>query len=346
MTTDAPAQAGSLSETEALALVPRRSLIIGPIDARFELHPGDRPLVRVGEAVPLGAPLAERLRDARTVVLAGPAGSDAEGRPGNHWTPPPGRRLREGEAERPGELLFQSGGRWRIGSGEHAETLEAPFPGIVRELRPGTELVVRCGNRGLAGAEALAGPSSGRLLIGAGADGEIRAPQVDVSMAGAILVAGARIDAEALTRARAVGLRGIVVASLGVKERRDFLGSERRGRAGVHGLPAFAILVLEGAVRRPIASPVMAVLRALEGRTVAIVANPPALVVDDAAELPAPPPDLVRVRSGALAGAEGQWRGLAGPRRFASGIEQESAFVAFGDRPPVAVPLGDLERFA
>jgi hypothetical protein len=346
MTTDTMTGTDTMRDQDGLALVPERALMVGPIDARFELHPGDRALVSAGEAVPLGAPLAERLRDARTVVLAGPAGDDEHARPGSHWAPPAGRRLREGDAERPGELLFQSGGRWRIGTGEHAETLEAPFPGIVREVHAGSELIVRCGNRGLAGAEALAGPSSGRLVIGAGADGEIRAPQVDVSMAGAILVAGARIDAEALTRARAVGLRGIVVASLGVKERRDFLGSERRGRAAVHGLPPFGILVLEGAARRPIASPVMAVLRALEGRTVAIVADPPALVVDDAAELPTPPPGLVRVRSGALAGAEGEWRGLAGPRRFSSGIAQESAFVAFGDRPPVAVPLGDLERFA
>ena len=166
-------------------------------------------------------------------------------------------------------------------------------------------------------------------------------------MAGAILVAGARIDAEALTRARAVGIRGVIVAALGIKEQRDFLASERRGSAAVHGLPSFGILVLDGAGRRPIASPLMMMFEALEGGMVAIVCNPAALVIDDASvALPLPPADLVRVRSGPLAGAEGRWAGLAGPRRFPAGVTLEAALVRFGERPPVAIPIGDLERFA
>ena len=333
---------------DGLELVPARRLLDAPIDAFFDLHPGDVTLVAEGETVPADAPLADRLRDARTAVVAGPAG-DAEdaGRPGGHWAPAPGRRGRETDAERPGELLFRSGGRWRIGTGDQVESLAAPFAGTVHDLRPGVGLQLRSAARGLRGVETLAGPTSGRLAIVTGPDGEVRAPHVDVSAAGAILVAGARIDAEALTRARAVGVRGIVVAALGVKERRDFLASERRGRAAVHGLPPFAILVLDGAAGRPIASPVMAILRALEGRTVALIGNPPALVVDEPSlDLPLPPADLVWVRSGPLVGAEGRWAGLAGPRRFPGGVVLEAGLVRFGDRPPVAVPLGDLQRFA
>jgi hypothetical protein len=144
-----------------------------------------------------------------------------------------------------------------------------------------------------------------------------------------------------------VGIRGVVVAALGIKEQRDFLASERRGRAAVHGLPPFGILVLDGASRRPIASPLMALFEAVEGGMVAIVGDPPALVIDDPSILlPTAPADLVRVRSGPLAGAEGTWAGLAGPRRFPAGVTLEAAFVRFGGRPPVAIPLGDLERFA
>jgi hypothetical protein len=40
------------------------------------------------------------------------------------------------------------------------------------------------------------------------------------------------------------------------------------------------------------------------------------------------------------------WAGLAGPRRFPAGVTLEAAFVRFGGRPPVAIPIGDLERFA
>jgi hypothetical protein len=338
-----PASAATLPA--GLALVSRRTLVTGPIDAWFPLSPGDRPLVKAGQAVVRGGPLAEHLREPRTAVVAGPAAGAEEGA-GDAWTPPARRRARDDEPETGGELLFRVGGRWRIGTADSVEPLDAPFPGIVREVRAGIGIRLESPAKGILGTEVLAGPTSGRLQIVTGPDGELRAPQVDVSAAGAILVAGARIDAEALTRARAVGVRGVIIAALGMKERHDFLASERRGRAGVHGLPPFGILVLDGAARRPIASPVMALLEALEGRTVAIVAEPPCLVVDDPdLELPLPPPDLVRVRSGPLAGAEGTWAGLAGPRRFPAGVTLEAAFVRFGERPPIAVPIGDLERF-
>jgi hypothetical protein len=91
----------------------------------------------------------------------------------------------------------------------------------------------------------------------------------------------------------------------------------------------------------------MKLFEALEGTMVAIVGDPPALVIDDPnVALPTPAPELVRVRSGPLAGAEGTWAGLAGPRRFPAGVTLEAAFVRFGGRPPVAIPIGDLERFA
>ena len=329
-----------------LALVAHREVVIGPIDAWFPLGPGDTAFVAPGQAVVRGAPLADRLREPRTVVVPGP-GSKGPERPGDRWTPPDGGRADDAGGVPSGELLFRAGGRWRIAAADSSEPLDAPFPGIIREVRDGIGIRLQSPAKGIVGTEVLAGPTSGRLHVATGPDGELRASQVDVGAAGSILIAGARIDAETLTRARAVGVRGIVVAALGIKERHDFLASERRGRAGVHGLPPFGVLVLDGAGRRPIASPIMAMLEALEGRTVAIVGRPPCLVIDDPdVELPAPRADLVRVRSGPLAGAEGTWLGLAGPRRFPAGVMLEAGFVRFGERAPIAVPLGDLERFA
>lgn len=326
-----------------LALVHARAVFVRPVEATFSLQPGDKPLVVAGEAVLPGAPLADRVRDPRTDVVAGPSSREAA-EPGSYWTRPPGRRSPTGASR--GELLFRSGGRWRVAAGEHHELLESPFAGIVVAVRPGIDIRLGSSARGILGREVLAGPASGRLEIVAPRDGEVRASEVDVGAAGSILVTGGHIDAEAITRARAVGVRGIVVAALGVKERRDVLASERRSRAATHGLPPFAILVLDGAARRPIASPVMAALERLAGRMVAIVADPPALVVDDPElDLPAPQPDLVRVVAGPLGGAEGLWAGLAGPYRFPGGVVLEAGFVEFAGRPPVAVPLGDLERF-
>ena len=330
-----------------LELVARRQLVASPIDVMFALHPGDRPLVKAGEAVSRGQPLIEHYRDPRTIVVTGMQQGDGPPAPGERWTEPPSRRGQTGGQAAGGELLFRSGGRWRIAGGDRPDAIEAPFAGEVHELRSGTGVVVRTGASGILGCAALAGPTWGRLQIVTDADGELRAQHVDVGAAGSIVVAGARIDAEALTRARAVGIRGVIVAALGIKEQRDFLASERRGRAAVHGLPPFGILVLDGAGRRPIASAVMAMFEALEGTMVALVGSPPALVVDDpTVTLPLPPPEVVRVRSGPLAGAEGTWAGLAGPRRFPAGVTLEAGFVRFGERPPVAIPIGDLERFA
>ncbi|NJD29175.1 MAG: hypothetical protein FIA92_12875 [Chloroflexi bacterium] len=333
-------------EVGGLELVPHRELLSRSIDAWFPLSPGDRPRVEPDQAVVAGDPLADRLREPRTIVLPRSPGRHGPVEPGQPWSAGAGRRVREGETPPEGEILFRSGGRWRVAAGERFETLVAPFAGVVREVHRGIGIRVTADARGIAGTHVRAGPTSGRLQVVAAADAELRAPHVDVGAAGAIIVAGARMDAEALARARAVGIRGVIVAGLGIKERRDFMASERRGRAAVHGLPSFAVLVLDGAARRPISNAHMALFEALEGRPAAIVGRPPCLVVDDTGiELPLPDRDELRVRSGPLVGAEGRWAGLAGPRRFAAGLTVESAFVRFGDRPPIAVPIGDLERF-
>ncbi len=315
---------------DGLGLVPERPLIEGPLDVTFRLAPGDRPLVAAGESIVAGSPIAERLRDARLAELAIPAGSD----------PQAGKRVAEGE------LLFEWRGRWRIAGGELTEPIDTPVAGIVREVRPGSAIVIQSSGRSLRGIVALGGPTHGRLRFVSSAEGDLRAANLDVGLAGAILVVGTRIDAETLTRARAMGVRGIIVGALASKERRDFLASERRQRAALHRLPPFAVLVLEGALRRPIASPVAEVLAALVGREVAIVTDPPALAFEDVdVALPAPPPGLVRIRGGELAGREGTWAGPLGRRRFAGGVHLEAGAVRLTDGRTVAVPIGDLERY-
>jgi hypothetical protein len=217
--------------------------------------------------------------------------------------------------------------------------------GIVREVRPGSAIVIQARGRGLKAIVSLGGPSRGRLHIAAGSDGELRSGGLDVGLAGTILVVGSRIDAETLTRARAMGVRGIVVGGLASKERRDFTASERRQRAALHRLAPYAVLVLEGATRRPLPSPVMDVLEALAGQEVAIVGDPPMLVFESEMDVPAPAADFVQVRGGPLGGRHGTWAGLVGPRRFAGGVHLEAGSVRFADGSVTAVPLGDLERF-
>jgi hypothetical protein len=338
-----PNDGQAIPPAPGIDLIPRRPLIQRQVDTWIPLAPGDRPLVAVGDSLVPGKPLAERLRDAHLLEIAGTGGL----RPGDRWrgeeVDPQRRRGHPPE----GELLFESGGRWWVVAGEHSEPIDSPVSGIVREVRPGLGIGIRAGGASLEGALALGGVARGRLEIATGADGELLPRALDVGAAGSILVVGARIDAESLTRARAMGVRGVIVASLASKDRRDHLASESRQHAALHRLPSFAVLVLHGSVRRPISVPVMALLEALAGREVAIVGRPPALVFDaEGLQLATDAPDVVHVRSGPMAGKSGHWAGLAGLRRFAGATHLESGFVRFGDEPPVAVPLADLERLS
>ena len=113
-----------------------------------------------------------------------------------------------------------------------------------------------------------------------------------------------------------MGVRGIVVAGLASKERRDFLASEARQRAALHRLPPYAVLVMDGATRRPMAGPIMALLGAGRSRG-GDRADPPMLIFDA--------PDLGCCRRrrtscgsapGRLSGHEARWLGAAGRRQF------------------------------
>ena len=325
--------------TTDVRLVPARRLVEAPVDAVFALTPGDRPVVAAGDSVVVGAPIAERLRDPRLDEMEIPEAAAPS--PGGRWVGLP----RRGEGRLPdGEFVFEWNERWRVATGDIADALESPFAGIVREVRPGTRITIRAAGRGIRGVVALGGSTRGRLQTGA--DGELRSGGLDVGSAGTILVVGSRVDAETLTRARAMGVRGVVVAALSSTERRDFLASEARQRAALHRLPSFAVLVLDGATRRPLAGAVQAILAALAGHEVAIVTDPPMLIFDlPNLVIPDPPADLVRIRSGSLAGREGRFVRAIGPRRFAGGVQLEAGIIHLPDGTTAAVPLGDLERF-
>jgi hypothetical protein len=336
-----------------LDLVALRPVLGSPIEVGFRLAPGDRALVASGDVIVAGTTIAERLRDPRLVELGDDAAGDAA-RPGDRWTAAahPMARPRRGSATaEAGELVFEHGGHWTMAAGDHVEAIECPVAGVVRDIRPGIGIRIRAQGRAMLGVEALGDPTSGRLSLGGDRGdvrhGRLRSTSLDVGLAGTILVIGSRVDAEALTRARAMGVRGVVVSGLAGKERRDFLASENRQRAALHRLPPFAVLILDGVIRRPIAGPIAAILEGLAGMTVAISVDPPALVFDvPAVDATPPPPDHVRVRSGEHAGEEGRWAGLAGIRRFAGGTFLEAGWVIFGDEPPRPVPIADLERFS
>jgi hypothetical protein len=333
----------------ATDLIPARQLILDDLVARFALTPGDQPLVASGDTIEPGDPLLERLRDPRLEDIPRGNGEVAP-RSGGRWSgelAAGGLRRRASHAD--GELLAPlpgGGDRGWIVTGDHRDLVGSPVGGEVIDVAPGVGIRVRVRGRAIRGVLMTGSPTRGRLELATDPTGELRPGGIDVGRAGAILVVGARIDAEALTRARAMGVRGIVVASLAGKDLRDVVASERRQRAALHTAPPFGICVIEGAVRRSLPSPIVALFEGLSGKEIAIVGDPPSVVFDvPDVELPHLPADLVRVKHGPFAGREGRLEGLAGRRRFEAGTQLETAWVRLDETPPVALPISDLERF-
>jgi hypothetical protein len=334
----APAQTAN-----GLDLVPIRRLVTVRPRVRLELQPGDRSLVSAGVHVRVGDLLAERVRDPRLVEVPGARGSNPVPAPGTWVTTESGRSIRGVSAS--GEVLYEHGGTRRLASGTRPDLLYAPANGRVAAIEPGAGIVLELEGVAITAREMLGDPHHGRLVV-LPEDADPRLA-LDVGLAGAIVVLPGRADAEVLARARAMGIHGAVVAALSDRDRRDLAASEARQRAGLHRLAPFSVLVLDGFLRRGISTSVRTALQALSGYDVGIVGRPPLLVAPPVpGGLPRPAPDRVRVRGGAEGGTEGTWIGLAGPRRARAGLTVECGIVQLDDGRTVAIPIGELERFA
>ena len=126
----------------------------------------------------------------------------------------------------------------------------------------------------------------------------------------------------------------------------------------LHGGPPFAVLVLDGYGKRPIAPSIWARLAAAAGRDVAIGVDPPQLLLPGDVELPAGRPDRVRICGGAAAGREGSFVRAVGRVRWPGGLESDGGLVRMdplegeregdgaGAAPELLVPLADLEALA
>jgi hypothetical protein len=299
VTAPPPVGSGTGLELVAVRLLLRSAPLVW-----LSLVPGDRPLVTPGESVIAGARLAERVRDA--VVTEVPVDAVSPGIGPGGWWQDDGRRhgirrTRVGVVE--GELLYRTNGDWRLAAGERPEQLEAPAAGIVREVRPGGGIALEVAGAGIPGVAAIGGPARGRLEVVAGAGDDLRSGSLDVARSGAIVVAGSRIDAEVLTKARAMGIRGIVVAGVSSRDLRGIAASEARQRASLHRLAPFAILVLEGHVRQPIASPILELLMSLAAARSRSCGTRRSCWSIYRGGAPVPAQDRVRVRRGPLADA-------------------------------------------
>jgi hypothetical protein len=327
--------------------------------ARFRLRPGDRALVRPGEPVAIGQPVMTQARE--TMLLEMPVRGDYGSLvPGSELDPALVHPTRGAGRTplRPGDqayLLYVGADRVaRVVLARAPMPIISPIDGVAHEVTA-SQLTLRATGVGLRGPVAWGQPVVGRVILAVPTpDAELRSGAVDISAAGGILVAGARLDIEALTRARAIGVAGIICGGVVGRELQQVDESDQRQRASVHALTPFAILALDGFGRRPIPTYAWDLLAAAaaDERLVGILPDARLAVVGgDPATLPIAdwPADAVRIAAGDGAGRTGRLVGLAGPIRRPGGAYQPAGHVAFGatSEAPAGrrlVALADLER--
>ena len=323
----------------------------------LRLGVADRALLAVGDRVEPGRPVLERCQEVTLLEVDARGGLESLA-PGATVDPallPSSAgmgRHHPREVDRVRMLFVGADGIARLAVGRSPVVLRSPVSGVVEVVAAG-HMAIRAEGIGLAAPVGWGEAVHGRLLIGvASPDAELRASSIDIGAAGSILVAGARIDIEALTRARAIGVAGVICGGVVGRELRQLEESDIRQRASLHSASPFAVLTLDGYGRRPLPQLAWDLLSSAAGREVGLLPEARMCVVsgDPVADMPPRHArDEVRITAGDGAGRVGRLVGLAGPVRRPGGLYQVAGFVddpAAPDGQPRrrVVPLADLER--
>jgi hypothetical protein len=340
----APSLAAAPPGLSVEGLVGERSWLHYGARAWLPLAPGDRAVVEPGEVVGPDTVVGERVRDPRLVTVVPRTRDQTRFPPGARILPRDARPRRRGGLADEGTVLYRSAGRVTVVVGRQHEQLFARADGTVVAVTPAGIGILVAG-QALAGIAGAGQPVHGRLRIAVGDPGdELRSANLHVADAGSIVVAGARVDVETLTRARALGIHGVIAGGMAGHDLRSFARSEARQQAALHPLPPFAVLVLEGFGRRSLAGPPWDLLLGAAGSSVSIYPDPPLLVFGPDTRLATVPPGTLRIAAGPGAGTVGTIDGPATMQRFAEGVHVLAVpFVGAGRR--WLVPLADLERF-
>ena len=190
----------------------------------------------------------------------------------------------------------------------------------------------------------------GELVVGVPSpEDELRAAAIDAGATGKILIGGSRASAETLTRARAMGVAGIVLGGVLDKELRDFEAIQRRRREAGGMTGSFGILLVEGFGKVGIDPQLFSWFRAHAGRVASLFGADGLLYVYDAAPLPWRRP-LARVGDRVIAHRRPfQGRGgvlvamLVDLHATQSGIPTRMGLVRFEDGRLAPVPLANIE---
>jgi hypothetical protein len=189
------------------------------------------------------------------------------------------------------------------------------------------------------------------LLVGQ-ADAPLDPTLIDADTAGRIVVGGSWASAEAITRARAVGVAAILVGGLHARDLADFAGLQHRRSLLGTAAPPFAVLALDGFGQAPMDPARFAWLQANADRQVTVLGDQGRLLVYDASPAPwrnarATVGDRVIIASGPGRGQTGLLGEMVSrPMAIGSGISALCGLVRLDAGRTVAVPLANLEASA
>jgi hypothetical protein len=142
------------------------------------------------------------------------------------------------------------------------------LPGIVADRLPGRGVVVAGWGARVAGVFGVGGEVSGEMIAAVGrADVSLEAAAIDHTHAGKVLLAGSLVTADALERASAFGVAGIVTGGVHDTELSRWLGQETVLADTTHLDAPLTLVVTGGFGRAPMETETFALLAAHRGRT-------------------------------------------------------------------------------
>lgn len=301
---------------------------------------------RGGQAIPVAVPMRRSAGDAAACLIVQPgAFLDAGAALAENGT---GRVVRVPEAC----ILLgydRDDGTALIAPLSGSEPVVGHVRGVVVSMDPDA-IEVRVGGALVGGVGGTGNAVHGELRVAVhDPAAELRASAIDVGATGRILVGGSRASAETLTRARAMGVAGIVLGGILDKELRDFEATQARRReiGGVRG--DFAVILLEGYGKVGFDPGLFAWFQRHDGRLASLFGADARLYVYDAEPAPARrmlarSGDRVIAHRRPHAGQAGEViRVLDRLHAFGSGIVGRAAVVRFDDGRTAIVPLANLE---
>ena len=241
--------------------------------------------------------------------------------------------------------------------------LKAYLDGTVAEVLPGEGVVVEASGAFVQGIFGVGPETHGEIVLAASAPGdELTAASLTEAHRGRIVVGGALVKADAFTRAKALGVRALIVGGMHASDLKDLLGYDL-GVAITGGEPiGFTLLLTEGFGRIAMAARTFQLLRSKAGSRASVsgatqiragvmrpeivipgmrVASPDA---SGAAGLQVGDP--VRIIRDPLFGRLGRVKALPSDlTEIPTGAHVRVLEVAFDDGASVVVPRANIERF-